>query len=175
MALSVNWSHSQVLGYPSKLYLTDSSTGTDAAVTGRRIYITDFNGDAVVQSGTTTTYELWGDFPATLSKTLDILPTSDKALLVRVDWVDSNGDERYSKETLIYCNLYAKTAYLNLIKSLQGNSKLKDVGGYFSNVIKLVTSIKQSEDAVNLLSDISSSQAALDRAKELIDNPSYFY
>jgi hypothetical protein len=71
--------------------------------------------------------------------------------------------------------LYAKQFYVGLIKSQSSNDKLKSFGNYYQNLIKLLVSIKEAEDSITLLDDISSSQAALNRAKKLIDSPYNFY
>ena len=44
MALSVAFATSQVLGASSEIVITDQTTGTDAAVVSRRVYLTDNKG-----------------------------------------------------------------------------------------------------------------------------------
>lgn len=175
MALTQDFSTSQTLGESSKITLTDGSTGTDAAVVSRRISLIDKDGEYLVKEGTTTDYEVWADFPTTTTIELDVLDGQDRALNVRVDWVNSGGTVLYTKTTLSQFSLYAKTYYLNLIKSQQAVEKLKDSGNYYLNLIKLEASIKQAADAVTLLQDIHSAQGALNRAKKLIDNPQNFF
>lgn len=174
MALSQLFSISQTIGFPSKIILTDSSTGTDAAVVKRRVYITDKDGNYIVVSGTTTDYEEWDDFPATTTITLDLL-TSDKAVNVRCDWLNTANTVLYTLTLLRDFTLYAKTYYFSLIKAQSSNPKLKDSANYYQNFIKLLVSIKEADDSVLLLSDISSSQAALNRANTLISSPSNFF
>lgn len=169
-----NFTATQVWGTPNEILLTDTSTDLNVAVVKRRVTITDKDNTGIVESGTTTTYEEWNDYPATTTLTLAVLD-SDKAVDVKVDWLNTSNTVLYTK-TIRYCfSLYAKQFYVGLIKSQSSNDKLKSFGNYYQNLIKLLVSIKEAEDSITLLDDISSSQAALNRAKKLIDSPYNFY
>ena len=174
MPLTQNFTTSQTLGESSIITITDTSTGTDAAVVSRRVTLTDYHGTTYVEEGTTTTYEEWTNFPGTTTIDLDVL-LQDRALNVKVDWVNSGGTVLYTKTLLQDYTLYAKTYYLNSIKAQSANNKLKTHANFYMNLIKLLVSIKEADDSVTLLADITSSQAALNRAKEIVDNPSYLY
>lgn len=175
MALSENFTSSQTLGAPNEITLTDTSTGTDAAVTARRITLTDFVGDTYVQDGTETSYEVWDDFPSTTTKTLDVL-TRDRALYIKVDWVNSSGTVLYTKTVLTNCNKYALDFYVNtLIKSQSSRRTLIDHANFYNNEIRLLCSLREAKDAVELIADIASAQGALDRAHKLINSPSNFF
>lgn len=175
MSLTQNFSTSQVLGEPGQIIFTDTSTGSDVAVVSRRIYPTDSAGNEVVEDGTATAYEVWSGFPGTTTRTLDLLE-SDKALSQRVDWVDINGNVLYTKTiTPVVYDLYAKTYYLFIIKSQSSNTRLIDSANFFQNLTKLLVSIQEAEDAAELGADILSAQAALNRAKTLINSPSNFF
>ena len=175
MPLTQSFTTSQTLGESSKINLTDTSTGTDVAVVSRRVTFTDYNGDTFVEEGTTTTYEEWTNFPGTTTITLDVLDGSDRAFNVRVDWVNVSGVVLYTATLLQNYTLYAKTYYINSIKAQSNNNKLKNHANFYINLLKLEVSIKESADSILLLVDITSSQAALNRAKTIIDNPSYLY
>jgi hypothetical protein len=178
MAISPAFSTSQVLGDSSEIVITDESTGSDVAVVSRRIYLTDNKGlyyDEDNLTGTTTAvYEEWADFPGTTTKTLDVL-AQDRTFNVRVDWVNSGGTVLYTLTKIQSFRLYAKTYYLNSIKAQSSNNNLKNNANFYINLIKLLVSIKEAEDSVDLLQDISSSQSALNRAKKIVDNPSYLF
>lgn len=174
MAIVQNFSSSQVLGQSSQLTLTDTSTGTDVLVTGRRVYLQKKDGTYLTETGTTTDYEVWADFPATTTITLDLLD-KDYALNVRVDWVNVSGVTLYTKTTLTLFPLWAKTYFIFLVKAQSSNKKLIDLANFYFNEIRLLCSIKEAIDAVELASDIDSAQSAIDRAKTLIDNPSNFF
>lgn len=172
MAITPNFSLSQVWGASNEIVIADTSTGSDVSISARRVYLEDNVGNFLVETGTTTDYEEWEY--AEDSITLDVL-TQDMALNVTVEWVDSIGDILYTKTVLTHFPLYAKTYYSFLIKAQSSNTRLIDTGNFFANFIKLCSLIKAANDSIEDISDISSSQAALNRAKKLIDNPSNFF
>ena len=175
MAISPLFTATQVLGSPSEVVITDTSTGSDTeSITKRRVYFTDKNGDAVNVSGTTTAYEQFNDYPSTTAITLDLL-TQDLAADIRCDWLNASNVVKQTLTIRRDFTLYAKTYYISLIKSLQSNQKLKDSANFWKKVTELLDDIEMADDAILLLNDIYSSQAALNRAKELIDSPSYFF
>lgn len=174
MSLSVNFTNSQSYGSPSNLSFLDISTGSDVLVTGRRIYLIDENGNYIVESGVVTNYNLWAGFPGTTSITLDLF-LSDKAFSGRVDWVNSGGAVLYTKPILSHSPMYAKDYYIFLIKSQQSNRKLQSHANFWPNTLRLIGEIKFAYDSINLMSDISACQSSLDRAADLINNPSNFF
>lgn len=175
MAISPSFTRGQTLGLPSEINLVDTSTGVDSqSITKRRVYITDKDGNYIVEDGTTTDYEEWNDYPATTTKTLDVL-TYDRAVNIRVDWLNAADAVQQTSTLLSDFTLYAVTYFIFLCKSQSSNDRLRNSANFYQNYIKLLVSIKEADDAVTLLSDISSSQAALNRARTLIDNPSNFF
>jgi hypothetical protein len=170
--LSENFTATQALGYPSQIIFTDTSTGSDGAIAARRIEIVDSDGNYIVEEGTTTNYEVWPYADATI--TLDLL-TIDRAVYVTVYWVNSGGATLYDKTELTVFRLYSITYYIYLIKSQSSNTKLKDNANFYQNEIKLLCSLQEAYDAVYYAGDIKSSQAALTRAKTLVDNPANFF
>jgi len=172
MALTPNFTATQALGYPSRIVLTDTSTGSDAAIASRRVYTVDSDGDDVVENGTTTTYEVWPY--ADSSITLDML-TQDTAADITVKWLNSAGTVLYEKTIPTAFRLYAITYYIYVIKAQSSRPKLRDHANFYQNEIRLICSLQEAYDAIYYAGDIGSAQAAMNRAKELIDNPSYFF
>lgn len=172
MPLTPNFTTSQSLGYPSKINLTDNSTGSDGAVASRRIYPTDFAGTSIVSDGNTNSYEPWA--LSDTSTTIDIL-NYDMALFIKVDWLDSGNSVLYTKTIPNVYRLYAITQYINLLKAQSGNSSLINRANFYQNLTKLLCSLKQAYDAIYYAGDVASAQRALNVCKELINNKSYFY
>ena len=85
MPLTPNFSTEQTIGFPSIVTITDDSTGSDVAVTQRRVYLVDSEGEYVVPDGTTTDYVEWDYAETTLD--IDCL-TADSALDITVHWLD---------------------------------------------------------------------------------------
>lgn len=74
MPISLNFRAYQQIGRPSDIFLEDLSTGTDSAVTERRVYFQKEDGTFLVQKGAITDYILW---PLNISP-LPILNILDK-------------------------------------------------------------------------------------------------
>lgn len=174
MALSENFSTGQTLGLSNKITLTDLSTGSDVLVVARRVYLTDNKGNTYVETEVTTEYNVWANFPSTTTITLDVL-TQDRCLWVRVDWVDVSGNVRYTKTVLTLFYLYARTYRIFLVKCMSSRPKLPDLANFYYNFMRLNSSIKEAITSVEDITDISSAQAALNRAYQLINNKSYFF
>jgi len=103
MAFNPNFSATQTLGLPNIVTLTDMSTGSDAAIASRRIYLEQYNGSFLVPSGTTTDYIVWATGSA--SKTLDVL-TVDTALNITLQWLSVGGTVLYESTQLYVFTLY---------------------------------------------------------------------
>lgn len=175
MAISPNFSRGQTIGLPSQINLVDTSTGSDTqSITKRRVYITDKDDNYIVAEGNEEDYTEWNNYPATTTLTINCL-TRDRAVNVRVDWLNSSNVVQQSVTLLSAFKLYALTYYIFLCKAQSSNIKLRDSANFYQNYIKLLVSIKEADDSVTLLEDIGSSQAALNRAYDLINNPSNFF
>lgn len=120
MALTPNFSASQVEGAPSEIVLTDTSTGSDVTITQRRVYLRTPLGEFLVEEGTSEDYEVWSGFPGTTSITLDVLD-KDYALTITVQWLTAGGTVVYDKTYLIGFTLYNEEFDYNLTQLLSGN------------------------------------------------------
>jgi hypothetical protein len=172
MALTENFTATQALGFPSQIIFTDTSTGSDGAIAARRIEVVDSDGNFIVAEGTTTDYEVWPYANATI--TLSLL-TIDRAVYITIKWVNSGGATLYEKTILTVFRLYSITYYIYLIKTQSSNIKLRENANFYLNEIRLLCSLQEAYDAVYYAGDISSAQAALTRAKQLVDQPSNFF
>lgn len=172
MAIVENFTASQNLGFPSQIIFTDTSTGSDAAIASRRITTVDSDGNYIVVDGTQTNYEVWPYADATI--TLALLPI-DMSVYITVQWLNSGGTVLYTKTILTVFRLYSITYYIYLIKSQSSNEKLKNNANFYQNEIRLLCSLQEAYDSVYYAGDIKSAQAALTRAKSLVDNPANFF
>lgn len=157
---------------PSAFTLTDTSTGSDVAITQRRVFLQKSNGSFLVPIGTTTDYIQWAY--ASPSITISALD-KDYALAVTVQWLDVSNTIRYSKPELHYFQYYSEDFYYALTRSQADNPEIVNHANYYPSKIKLRTSIDEAMQAVDYGSSISAAQNSFNRAKKLIDNPSYFY
>lgn len=172
MALTVNFSTSQTSGVPGSINFMDTSTGTDVAVVSRRIFILTSRNVYLVQSGTSTSYEVWSGFPGTTTKTLVVLD-KDYALLITVQWVDGSGNVLYTKTaSLTGYTLFNESFDYLLTQLLTGNPLLINDDDFFEQKSKLRTLIDSGDKAILNANDIFGAQQCYDLATELRTNAS---
>ncbi len=83
MSFSPSFSFSQPIGNPSIIIFTDTSSGSDANITTRKIYLRKSDGLYLVPTGTTTDYIEWSYSDSTIE--VDVLE-KDRALSITVQW-----------------------------------------------------------------------------------------
>lgn len=172
MPLSVNFSVSQSLANPNQLTFTDTSTGSDGTITGRRIYILDAYGNYLVESGTTTQYEEWA-YPFNTVLTLDVLSKATTPNIT-VKWMNGS--------SVVYEKTVAGSYLLHLYKFgfsltrgvLSKPTVIQDTDYYISK-IKLIVDIDDAENAISYNSDIVNAQSAADRGTHLEENQSKYF
>lgn len=170
MPLSPNFTAGQNPNSPSVIVLNDTSSGSDVLVTSRRVYITDSAGNAVVPSGTTTSYVVWAIADTEIS--INCL-TQDMALSIKVDWLDVSNTILYTL-TQQFCfpafnQQFAYSLCQGLVPPITLNTN------YSSNLAALWTSIKGAINAVVENNDIQNSQNCLNQATYLQNNKNLFF
>lgn len=152
--------------------ITDTSTGSDSGIAGRRIFLQKADGTYLVTSGTTTSYI---DFPLSSSSiTLTGILKQDYSLNITVLWVDINGNTLYSKVALYTFIGNGEQFLYNLgTKQVTTPNLLKD-NNYLSNKFQLRLWMDDAVQA-NGYSDQVTAQQALDRAAFMITNQNLFF
>ena len=160
MALTPAFTIAQSALDVSLIYATDTSTGSDAAVTKRRITFTTSTATTLVESGITTSYNAWA--LADTTDSWDVL-TQDYALSILVQWLDVSNVVLYSS-TQTYCLAYYNKQFLYYLVQLNSltPSILQDTN-YNTNVATFWTTIFGATNAVTIGADISASQNCLNR------------
>lgn len=172
MPLSPNFSTSQTVGAPQSINFIDTSTGSDGAITARRIYMQTSSGSFLVEQGTSTDYEVWP--LADVSITLDVL-SKDYALLITVEWVDNTGDVLYSKQSLTSFTLFNETFDYQLTQVLSGNPVRINDNNFFSQKSQLRECIDSGNQAILLASDIEGAQQCYDRGTGIRLKSQYYF
>lgn len=173
MALTVSFTTGQIIGAPSQIVFTDTSTGTDPSVTERRIYLQTYTGAYLVPSGTLTTYIPW-PLGVSSSITIDVLQV-DMALSMTVQWLNVSGTVLYTKTNLSEFNMYAKMLNDQLITAQQAYPGIVDNTNYYMNRMGLTLAISDAYDSIVDMSDITNSQQACNRGMYFVDNQSLFF
>jgi len=176
MPLTVNFSATQTVGEPSEINLTDTSAGTDVAVTQRRVYIAPPTGAFLVEEGTATEYEEWDDFPATTTITLDVLAEkAGQACTITVQWLDVSGNVLYAKALKYGFTLYGEEFDYSLTQRLSGNPLLINDNDFFNNKSDLRTELDSGNQALSLAGDVFGAQQCYDRATALMVGSVYYF
>ena len=175
MPLVASFSAAQTPGVPGTILLTDTSTGTDVAVTQRRVYIQTAAGDYLVEEGTTTEYEAWGDFPATTELTLTDILDKDYGVRVVVQWLDVNDVVLYDKTLYYGFTCYNEDFDYQLTQTVAGNPLLISDNNFWGNKSTLRGYIDSGNNAITRNSDTAAAQQCYDLATNMRTNSQYFF
>lgn len=172
MPLVPNFEESQLLGSPEVLTLTDISTGSDAAITARRVYLRQASGAYLTPDGVTTDYVPWP--LADVSIDIDALSQGD-ALDVTVQWVNASGVALYTKTRLCLFLQHFKNFLYDLTQGQTGNPGLVNDNDYWEQKGRLFTEIDSALNAVEMANDIYGAKACLNRAQTIVNNAEYHF
>ena len=172
MPLTPNFTASQFSGTPSVITLSDTSTGSDVAITSRRVYLLQANGTFLVPAGTTTDYVVWELVDTSID--LDVL-SQDSALSITVQWMSSTNTIVTSKTISFAFTAYNETFYYGLTESQVANSNLSASTNWYQTKLVLRVEIDSADQAITFASDIYSAQAALNRATYISTNQALFF
>lgn len=172
MPFNPSFSLSQTLGSESEVVATDTSTGSDGAITGKRLYLQIANGTFLVESGVSTDYNVWT--LANTSQTFDLLP-KDVGVLATTEWIDTNGIVLYSSQQYKGFTLYNETFADQLVETLSGNPLLINDNNFWINFSKLRDCIDSGNQAIERFSDLYAVQQCYDRGTALRLSSQYFF
>lgn len=175
MALTPNFTAEQTPGTPGDILFTDTSTGTDAAVTQRRIYIQTNDGTFLVESGTSAEYEVWSGFPGTTTITLEDILDKDYGCKVVVQWLNVGGTILYDKTLYYGFNCYNEDENYSLTQNVASNSLLMNDNNFWGNKSLLTELIDSGDKAIERASDINACQQCYDKATELRIEAQYYF
>jgi hypothetical protein len=172
MPLSSAFSVSQVIGQPRVLILSDDSTGSDVAITSRRIYLMKADSTFLVPEGTETEYI---EFPLGANTiNLDVLD-KDYALNVTVQHINSAGVALYTSSELMLFTLHLEQFYYDLTQTQTGTPRIVEDTRYYDSKIRLRCALDEAANAISIGEDIYSAQAALNRGQFLVDHQTLYF
>ncbi len=172
MALTPNFTCTQLIGLPANILLADTSTGSDVTITSRRIYFQQANAEYLVPEGTTTDYVVWTWPTATI--TVDLMD-KDYSLSIKVDWLNVSNAIVETKTILFVFTSYGEEFLYRLTQAQAGNPTLINDGHWFENKSLIRTDLDSAVQAVALASDQAAAQDCLDRTTEMIENAQYLF
>lgn len=157
---------------PSTVTVQDNSSGSDGAITSRRIFFQTPQATYLVTSGTITDYMVWAYADA--EESFSILQ-QDYSVALTVQWLNVGGTVLYTL-TQVYCfPQYNKNFYYYLWQQQALTYQIIADGTYFNAVATYWQNIIGAMKAVEYGADIAASQACLDRATYMMQNQSTFF
>ena len=177
MPLTVSFTATQVVGEPSEIVITNTTTGSDATATQRRIYLQTATGAYLVPTGTSTDYINWPIADGN-SKTLDVL-TKDYALNITIMYLNVSNVSVAQATDLVGFTLYSETFYYSLTQAQASQSQpppmiIQD-SNYYMNKLILRTNIDSGNNAISYGDDITTAQNMYDLATYMVLNESEFF
>lgn len=175
MALIPDFSITQTPGSPGSILIVDSSTGVDALVTSRRVYIQKSNGDYLVESGSTNEYITFSNFPSETSLLVENLLDYDLAVRCVIQWLDVSESVLYDKTSYIGFTCYNEDFDYELTQSVAGNPLLMSDNNFWGNKSLLRGYIDSGNNAIERNSDIAAGQQCYDLATNLREDSQYLF
>lgn len=152
----------------AQLVLTDTSTGSDGAITDRQILLYNAAGNPVVPPI---------DWPIA-NASITIAPlTADIALNVQINWNNSGGVPLYTKSQLFAATQYAEQFFYSLTQQQAATTNLNILNDfpYYTNKSKLRTLIDSAVQAIAVGADIFSSQFCISIYQQMLNNPNLYF
>ena len=173
MPLSPAFTVSQGAATPANVTFEDTSTGSDAAVTQRRIYITDNDGEVIVPSGTSTDYIAWalGTNPIEVQ---DLL-SNDLAVHIIIQWLDVSNAVLYDDENDFCLREFNIQNFIYLIQNQALTPGIVQDTNYFSNLSQYWINIVGANTMVEDANDLSASQNCLNRATAMLNDQTFYF
>lgn len=173
MAIVPNFSTAQPTGEPNNIIFVDTSTGSDGAISFRRIYLRTSSGGFLVPSGTGTDYTLWPYVSATI--TLDVL-ADDMALAITVEWCNAGGTTLYSSvHDAEGFTSYNEDFDYGLTQQMVANPINIQDDDFFKTKSELRTFIDSGDQAIERASDIVGAQQCYSAATNLRVKSQYYF
>lgn len=171
MSLTVNFSATESLAFPSQITLEDTSTGTDLTLTSRIVYIQLTNGNYLVEEGNENDYSEWAIGDSTV--VLDLLPRSE-AVNVTVKWL-AGTTIAYTKTILYGFDLFDYLFAYELLQTQTGKPTIINDENYYGSFIQFIVNLFNAQNSITTGDDIYSAQQSFDRNYYLIQNQIKFF
>jgi len=146
--------------------LTDTSTGTDASVTGRRVRIYKTDGSLFVEE------QNWDINETTI--TLTILD-KDYALNFEVYWDYIATPGVYTADLIFAFTRFGKFEYGQLVRLMTSNPDIIKDRDFFDYMKMMDVDIENAVFAIDEMEDQYAAQRAIERYQDLITKKSIFY
>lgn len=176
MALSVAITSAQSLGTPSIIVLTDASTGTDATVTNRKVYLRTATNQYLTETQQSSSSVAFTNWPISDGATinLDVL-TEASTLEVTVVWTTGAGTTVYELTDVITFTNQNYIFQLGVLADQTSSPGVLQDTNYYNSLVQFIVNLDNAEVAAGTGDDLYSSQGALNRNQIMIDNETQYF
>jgi hypothetical protein len=151
---------------PAAIALVDTSTGTDAAIADRQIFLFEVDNSLLIPAT---------DWPyAQGSITLTPL-TQDVALSISINWLDAGANILYTSSQIFAFTGYSEAFLYQLTQNQTSQPNIVVDTNYYNNKMKLREELDAAKSAISVGFDIYSAQSCLQRAIYMISNSNFFF
>lgn len=172
MPLTPNFTVTQSISNPELITIEDTSSGSDIAVTDRRVYIALSNGTYLVESDNDEIYSEWEYADDTI--VLDVIPRSVSPT-IRVDWLNSIGTVLYTKSIVYALTMHDDLFSYGLLGGEAENpSQIKD-SRYYGDVVRFMADLEHAKNAVLYGADSAAAQSCLNRNHQMQQNENSYF
>lgn len=161
----------QNTGTANQFTVTDISTGSDAGLTSRRLYLYKADNNTLVPSGVSTPYNEWAI--AQPSLTLGVLD-KDYALMFVTQWL-TGAVITYSLTSYFVFTANTEVFLYNLGVTQISNPYIIQDTNYFSSKSQMWEWIDDADNAIAIGTDTKKAQLALDLARNYIINENIYF
>lgn len=174
MALTVSFTASSVAGSPGSVLFADTSSGSDGAVTTRRLYISDETGAFIVPTGISTQYSVWA-LPLSTTLTLSLFSEASAVKIV-AQWLNVSGTVLYDY-TIAASGFtqYLEEFLYGKVQLMSQNPLLINDNNFWKNYSKVRTLTDAGNQALLQASDLYNAQQCYEAATEIMDNAQYLF
>lgn len=169
-----SWSFTvtQSAGEESTITITNVVSGTDVAVTQRRVYLQTDSGDFLVPDGVATEYNQWALADSSID--IDCLD-KDYGLRIVVQWLNVSDVVLYDATQYVGVTLYNESFDYLLTQLMTANSVLIGDNNFFPNKELLRTYIDGGNQAISFADDLYNAQLCYDKATALRLSSQYYF
>ncbi len=155
------------LAAPNSFLITDTSTGSDGAITDRQILLYTASNVLLVPAI---------DFPLSAGSSITISPlTQDVALSIIVNWNNNVGSVLYTFNLIFAFVQYALLFLQNLTQFQISNPSIVNDTFFMGNKFNLFTEVQSALNAINVGQSLSAAQSCILRYQNLIVNTNDYF
>ncbi len=176
MAFDADYTVSQ--SSPSTITLTDTSTGADATITGRKIYLYKYNSTTIVPANNPTG-QIWIDWAlADTEITLTDIFDTDVCLNIYVVWVTPTPDSgnTYTKNNA-YCFKDYNEEFMEALtaETAVAQPNIVNSTNYIYNWMQLRLYVDAASQIVVDASDVTNGEQLINAANQIRTNQSFYF